>query len=123
VLLVLRRERHGLPTKARSGRSRRDFPRRREAQGSWPRAQRATNICIAAFCLNEANAVSEVSYAAGHETEHRRAVLGEAEDRLGLARRGLTGRAFAARTPKGGYWTERAGGVFAQPSTASLWAR
>jgi hypothetical protein len=76
------------PTKARSGRSRRDFPRRREAQGSWPRARSARfQPPYRRGCLSEESEANEASSAAGHESEHRRAVLGEAEDRLGGATR------------------------------------
>ena len=47
---------------------------RRGPEGLWPaRAARFVNT-FAAACLNEANAVSALSSAAGHEPEHRRVV-------------------------------------------------
>ena len=52
-----------------------DIVRRRGAQGSWPRARSARFVHLTRRdCSSAANEVSEASFAAGHETEHRRGV-------------------------------------------------
>jgi hypothetical protein len=55
----------------RSGR----FVRRRGTQGLWPRAAGAPRPLTRRRCLNAVSAANEVSSAAGHKTEYRRAPL------------------------------------------------